>query len=85
MGSARRWKWPCLLWDVKSNYSALTHVAAIDKIKVGHLKQVPTSINDWCERRDSNSYVLRRWYLKPVRLPIPPLSHLSRPKKRKRA
>jgi hypothetical protein len=28
----------------------------------------------WCERRDSNSYALRRWYLKPVRLPIPPLS-----------
>ena len=31
----------------------------------------------WCERRDSNSHALRRWYLKPVRLPIPPLSHFN--------
>ena len=60
----------------KSHDNALVHTAAVDKIKVGHLKQVPTYIDEWCERRDSNSYVLRRWYLKPVRLPIPPLSHL---------
>jgi site-specific DNA recombinase len=40
---------------VKGAYSALAHAAAIDKIKVGHLKQVPTSIYEWRARRDSNS------------------------------
>ena len=30
----------------------------------------------WCERRDSNSHGLPRWNLNPVRLPIPPLSHI---------
>ena len=40
---------------MKGSYSALAHAATIDKIKVGHLKQVPTSISDWCARRDSNS------------------------------
>jgi hypothetical protein len=33
-----------------------------------------TSGKIWCERRDSNSHILRYWYLKPARLPIPPLS-----------
>ena len=28
----------------------------------------------WCERGDSNPHALRHWYLKPGRLPIPPLS-----------
>ena len=32
----------------------------------------------WCERRDSNSHRLPYWYLKPARLPIPPLSHFKR-------
>src|SRR3546814_692653 len=27
---------------------------------------------DWCGRRDSNPHILRYWYLKPARLPIPP-------------
>ena len=40
---------------IKGSYRALAHAATIDKIKVGHLKQVPTSIPDWCARRDSNS------------------------------
>ena len=26
----------------------------------------------WCGRRDSNPHILRYWYLKPARLPIPP-------------
>ena len=30
---------------------------------------------EWCGRRDSNSHASRRWYLKPVRLPIPPRPH----------
>ncbi len=40
---------------VRGSYSALVHAVSIDKIKVGHLKQVPTSITDWCAQRDSNS------------------------------
>ena len=31
--------------ECKSNVNALAHAAAIDKIKVGHLKQVPTFID----------------------------------------
>ncbi len=31
----------------------------------------------WCERQESNLHALRRWNLNPVRLPIPPLSHLE--------
>src|SRR5690606_38176092 len=31
----------------------------------------------WCERGDSNPHALRHWYLKPGRLPIPPLSRWS--------
>jgi site-specific DNA recombinase len=40
---------------IKGSYGALAHAAAVDKIKAGHLKQVPTSMYDWCARRDSNS------------------------------
>lgn len=40
---------------IKGSYSAIAHAASIDEIKVGHLKQVPTSISDWCAQRDSNS------------------------------
>ncbi len=40
---------------MKGSYRALAYAAAIGEIKVGHLKQVPTSISDWCARRDSNS------------------------------
>jgi site-specific DNA recombinase len=40
---------------IKGSYGALAHAVAIDNKKVGHLKQVPTSISDWCARRDSNS------------------------------
>ena len=40
---------------VRGSYGALAHAVSIDKIKVGHLKQVPTSIHDWCAQRDSNS------------------------------
>ncbi|MES1988530.1 MAG: hypothetical protein V4440_10970 [Pseudomonadota bacterium] len=40
---------------MKGSLSVLTHAAAIGEIKVGHLKQVPTSMSDWCARRDSNS------------------------------
>ena len=40
---------------VKGSYSGLADAAAIGEIKVGHLKQVPTSISVWCARRDSNS------------------------------
>ena len=29
-------------------------------------------IKRWCPEEDSNLHALRRWYLKPVRLPIPP-------------
>lgn len=40
---------------MRGSYRALAHAVSIDKIKVGHLKQVPTSMSDWCARRDSNS------------------------------
>ncbi len=40
---------------VSGSYAALAAAAAMDKIKVGHLKQVPTFIHDWRARRDSNS------------------------------
>jgi site-specific DNA recombinase len=40
---------------IKGSYGALAHAVAIDNKKVGHLEQVPTSISDWCARRDSNS------------------------------
>ena len=40
---------------IRGSYGALAHAATIDKIKAGHLKQVPTSIPDWCARRDSYS------------------------------
>ena len=33
---------------------------------------IPACIADWCGRRDSNPHILRYWYLKPARLPIPP-------------
>src|SRR5690606_18145106 len=33
----------------------------------------------WCERGDSNPHALRHWYLKPGRLPIPPLSRCPGP------
>ena len=39
---------------IKGSYRALAHAVSIDKIKVGHLKQVPTSISDWCPRHESN-------------------------------
>jgi hypothetical protein len=29
----------------------------------------------WCPEEDSNLHALQRWYLKPVRLPIPPSGH----------
>src|SRR5271166_1682622 len=29
----------------------------------------------WCPGKDSNLHGFRRWYLKPVRLPIPPPGH----------
>ena len=40
---------------------------------------------DWCPGKDSNLHGLHRWYLKPVRLPIPPpgpgaLHSLRRPR-----
>lgn len=40
---------------IKGSYAALMTAAAMDGKKVGHLKQVPTFIPDWCARRDSNS------------------------------
>ncbi len=40
---------------VRGSYGDLAHAVSIDKIKVGHLKQVPTFITNWCARRDSNS------------------------------
>lgn len=40
---------------IKGSYAALAAAAAMDKIKVGHSKQVPTFIHDWRARRDSNS------------------------------
>lgn len=40
---------------MRGSYSALAHAEAIGDKKVGHLKQVPTFISDWCARRDSNS------------------------------
>lgn len=40
---------------VKGSYGALTNAFSMDDKKVGHLKQVPTSISNWCARRDSNS------------------------------
>ncbi len=43
---------------VRGSYAALASAAAMDKIKVGHLKQVPTFIADWRARRDSNSLPL---------------------------
>ncbi|MBC7787996.1 MAG: hypothetical protein H7Z18_11360 [Methylophilaceae bacterium] len=32
---------------VTGSYSALAHAAALTDQKIGHLKQVPTSISDW--------------------------------------
>jgi site-specific DNA recombinase len=43
---------------VRGRYAALAAAASMDKIKVGHLKQVPTFIADWRARRDSNSLPL---------------------------
>lgn len=40
---------------MRGSYRALANAVAMDKIKVGHLKQVPTSISDWCARSDSNA------------------------------
>lgn len=40
---------------VKGSYGAFAAASTLDKIKVGHLKQVPTSIFEWRARRDSNS------------------------------
>ncbi|MDP3087123.1 MAG: recombinase family protein [Methylotenera sp.] len=43
---------------MRGSYRALANAVAMDKIKVGHLKQVPTSISDWCARSDSNALPL---------------------------
>ena len=40
---------------VKGSCNVLAHAVSMDKIKAGHLKQVPTFITDWCAQRDSNS------------------------------
>ena len=40
---------------MRGSYSALANAVAMDKIKVGHLKQVPTSMSEWCARSDSNA------------------------------
>jgi hypothetical protein len=32
---------------ITGSYSAAAHAAALDKIKIAHLKQVPTSISNW--------------------------------------
>ena len=40
---------------IKGSYGAIVRAATLGEIKVGHLKQVPTFIPDWCARRDSNS------------------------------
>ena len=40
---------------IKGSYNAIARDATKGEIKVGHLEQVPTSISDWCARRDSNS------------------------------
>ncbi len=40
---------------IKGSYGALAHAVTMDDKKVGHLKQVPTSLSVWCARRDSNS------------------------------
>ena len=39
---------------MKGSYRALVNASSSGEIKVGHLKQVPTSIPDWCARRESN-------------------------------
>lgn len=39
---------------MKGSYSALVQAASMDEIKVGHLKQVPTSMSYWCARQESN-------------------------------
>ncbi len=36
-----------------------------------------TAPGKWCPEEDSNLHALQRWYLKPVRLPIPPSGHAS--------
>jgi site-specific DNA recombinase len=40
---------------VKGSYGALNNAFSMGDKKVGHLKQVPTSISNWYARRDSNS------------------------------
>lgn len=39
---------------VKGSYGALAQAVAMDKIKAGHLEQVPTFIPDWRARQESN-------------------------------
>ena len=36
------------------------------------IRSVDAAVAAWCGRRDSNPHILRYWYLKPARLPIPP-------------
>lgn len=43
---------------IRGSYGALANAVTMDDKKVGHLKQVPTSISNWCARRDSNSLPL---------------------------
>lgn len=43
---------------IRGSYAALAAAAAMGKIKVGHSLQVPTFIDDWRARRDSNSLPL---------------------------
>src|SRR5271156_3301022 len=35
------------------------------------------NFDGWCPGKDSNLHGLHRWYLKPVRLPIPPPGHAA--------
>ena len=39
---------------LKGSYQAIAYAASQEKIKMGHSIQVPTFINDWCARRESN-------------------------------
>jgi methionine-S-sulfoxide reductase len=59
-----------------------TAIFALDsaqrQLAEAQVAKAEAALGNWCPEEDSNLHALRRWYLKPVRLPIPPSGREAR-------
>ena len=53
----------------------MEHSEGAKALYLRELRWIKTLDWPWCPGKDSNLHGLHRWYLKPVRLPIPPPGH----------